>query len=293
MCLIFRLFLRFSGIELQINVNYCIENPSMQDSYITVKTIHWNSEKAVFFENNCDTSRIRDLVDLLDNLSNKTINKQDIDDVASKIEDLFEHACLESVGTRTIKQKNVNKLSKPWFNIDCRNARNSYHKTRRLYNKHKTERYKTLLKNVSKHYKNTVSKNIKKHRDEKIHKLRNLKTSNSKEFWRIINDDKCKPNKSAPLQDLYEYFKNINEHEDNPAHELNNDTDSFTHLNEEINKHITEDEIIKAIHSLKLNKSPGADDILNEHLKSSKHVMLPVYVKLFNLIFDTGIVPES
>ena len=84
-----------------------------------------------------------------------------------------------------------------------------------------------------------------------------------------------------------------NEHEDNPAHELNNDTDSFMHLNEEINKHITEDEIIKAIHALKLNKSPRADDILNEHLKSSKHVMLPVYVKLFNLIFDTGIVPES
>ena len=78
-----------------------------------------------------------------------------------------------------------------------KNARNLYHKTRRLYNKHKTEHYKTLLKNVSKHYKNTVSKNIKKHRDEKIDKLHKLKTSNSKDFWRIINDDKCKPNKSA------------------------------------------------------------------------------------------------
>ena len=134
------------GIELKTNVNYCIENSSMQYSNITVKTIHWNSVKAGSFENNCDTSRIRDLVDLLDNLSNKTINKQDIDDVALKIEDLFEHACLETFGARTIKQKNVNKLSKPWFNIDYRNARNLYHITRRLYNNHKTEHYKTLLK---------------------------------------------------------------------------------------------------------------------------------------------------
>ena len=133
----------------------------MQDSNITVKTIHLNSEKAGSFENNCDTSRIRDIVDSLDTLLNKTINKQDIDDVASTIEDLFENACLETFGTRTIKQKNINKLSKPWFNIDCRNARNLYHKTRKLYNKHKTEHYRLLLKNVSKEDKNTVSKNIK------------------------------------------------------------------------------------------------------------------------------------
>ena len=52
--------------------------------------------------------------------------------------------------------------------------------------------------------------------------------------------------KSIEMKKLISFvIKNINEHEDIPAHELNNDTDSFTHLNEEISKHITEDEIIK------------------------------------------------
>ena len=44
---------------------------------------------------------------------------------------------------------------------------------------------------------------------------------------------------------------------------------------------------------MKNNKSPGVDNILNEHIKSTIQIMLPIYTKLFNIIFDTGIVPES
>ena len=33
--------------------------------------------------------------------------------------------------------------------------------------------------------------------------------------------------------------------------------------------------------------------IQNEHIKSSIHIMGPLYEKLFNLILDTGIVPET
>ena len=66
-----------------------------------------------------------------------------------------------------------------------------------------------------------------------------------------------------------------------------------TYTNEEINQPITDNEIIEAEHSLKRNKSPGSDGILNEHIKATLHIMLPTYVKLFNIVFDKGIVPES
>ena len=66
-----------------------------------------------------------------------------------------------------------------------------------------------------------------------------------------------------------------------------------TYTNEEINQPITDNEIIEAVHSLKHNKSPGSDETLNEHIKSTLHIMLPTYVKLFNLVFDKAIVPES
>ena len=64
-------------------------------------------------------------------------------------------------------------------------------------------------------------------------------------------------------------------------------------LSEELNATITPEEVLQVTKTLKNNKSPGLDNILNEHLKSTITVMCPLYVKLFNVIFERGIVPES
>ena len=63
--------------------------------------------------------------------------------------------------------------------------------------------------------------------------------------------------------------------------------------NELLNSHITCDEIRKCINNLKNCKSPGVDNILNEYLKSTKEIFLPVYEALFNKILDSGILPTS
>ena len=42
----------------------------------------------------------------------------------------------------------------------------------------------------------------------------------------------------------------------------------------------------------KNNKASGIDLILNEHLKSLAHIISPVLVNLYNLVLDTGLVPE-
>ena len=60
-----------------------------------------------------------------------------------------------------------------------------------------------------------------------------------------------------------------------------------------LNSEIQEDEILHCINSLKNGKSAGDDRILNEYLKSTKTIFLPVYKKLFNNILNTGIIPES
>ena len=43
---------------------------------------------------------------------------------------------------------------------------------------------------------------------------------------------------------------------------------------------------------MKNNKSCGTDLILNEFLKNSCLKMLPIFVKLFNIIFESGIIPD-
>jgi hypothetical protein len=51
--------------------------------------------------------------------------------------------------------------------------------------------------------------------------------------------------------------------------------------------------VIKAAKNLKNSKAPGLDDIINEYLKTTVTKCLPYYVKLFNLIFDSGESPDS
>jgi hypothetical protein len=44
---------------------------------------------------------------------------------------------------------------------------------------------------------------------------------------------------------------------------------------------------------LKNNKACGGDMILNEFLKHAADKLMPVFVKIFNIIFESGIVPDS
>ena len=48
-----------------------------------------------------------------------------------------------------------------------------------------------------------------------------------------------------------------------------------------------------AVKNLNNGKTPGEDDIINEYIKSTVNQFLPIYVNLFNLIFSSGIIPDS
>ena len=62
---------------------------------------------------------------------------------------------------------------------------------------------------------------------------------------------------------------------------------------EELNKPISESEVLKAIHSLKRGKSPGFDDILGDFFIDSKDFLIPYMVKIYNKIYESGVYPES
>ena len=57
---------------------------------------------------------------------------------------------------------------------------------------------------------------------------------------------------------------------------------------EVLNSPITDFEIRKSIRDLKLGKAAGHDEILNEYFKNANDILLPLLVKLFNIIFETG-----
>ena len=123
-------------------------------------------------------------------------------------------------------------------------------------------------------------------KDRKICRLRNLMKNNPKEYWEVINSSKNADDTSASIIDFYHFFKNINSQDDvgpsQDGYSFEFDiSDKDEIKNDEINQTVTENEILAAIKSLKNNKSSGLDNIVNEHLKSTIQVMIPIYKKAF------------
>ena len=283
--------------------------PSLKEGHNQMrKPKLWKPDSTEIFIENFDIVRVAEIEAKLDNLlasEDKVIRKTDVDDIITCIGTLFETCSKETFGYTETRERNDKYIKfKPWFNRACISARNLYHKTRRTYNKYKNEFYKNMLRIVSKKYKNTLKFHCNRFKNDRIQKLRNLKNKNPREYWRLINSDRKQNDNFASLNDFYEFYSAIgNNH--NTENDDVNDTDlpdlSDVHVNNdfqtlidsEINQCITADEIMAAAKSLHNNKSPGLDSIVNEHIKSTINIMTPIYVKLFNLIFDTGIVPES
>ena len=261
----------------------------------------WNSKKKDNFVDNIDIINVSEfeMITFFQN-DNAETSQNDIDEIISYIGVLFSDTSKSTFGYKTTKKshgaKEHNK-SKPWFNRDCRGARNLYNKTRHMYNKYKTNYYKNILKIVSKSYKITLSKHYKRYKNDKISKLRAIKRNNPRGYWKIINANKTTQDTKASVNDLFYYFKNLNETDTDEDENSNVDIREGFQLNEtaeqDINLPITEKEILDSIKSLKNNKAHGPDSIVNEHIKSTAHIMIPTYVKLFNLILDSGIIPES
>ena len=55
----------------------------------------------------------------------------------------------------------------------------------------------------------------------------------------------------------------------------------------------TEAVVAKAISSLKKQKAPGEDNILNEYIKLASDALIMFYTNLVNTVFETGEVSES
>ncbi len=93
---------------------------------------------------------------------------------------------------------------------------------------------------------------------------------------------------------MYNYFKQISQDDDDENNEFNFEEMIGIHLDKSaLSCLFINDEIKKCIIKLQNGKSGGADKILNEHIKSTIDIMMPVYIKLFSKVLSTGEVPED
>ena len=134
---------------------------------------------------------------------------------------------------------------------------------------------------------------INKHNKATKTKLRNLKSKNPKEYWKIISSiDNKKLDSNIELDSLYSFFRDLNAEPGSESHQMI-DNMNIDDDDEVLNSPITDCEILKCIKSLKNNKACSNDQIINEYIKSTSEIMLPLYNSFFNLILETGILPDS
>lgn len=97
------------------------------------------------------------------------------------------------------------------------------------------------------------------------------------------------------MQKLFEFFKNLNTAPsgDIGADLPNLNVEELNQLNYELNIRIEKEEILKCIKKFKNNKAKGENAIINEYIKATSDQFFVVYEKLFNIILESGIVPES
>ena len=135
---------------------------------------------------------------------------------------------------------------------------------------------------------------IKKQRHLNQDKLRRLNEKNPKKYWKFLNNlkSKDKNSRSPSIQEFYDHFKSVNENTiiDDRFDNLRPTSDS----NQFLNSPITEEEILKCIQSLSNSKAPSPhDNIINEYIKTTKHILMPIYINLFNSILETGHIPNT
>ena len=196
------------------------------------------------------------------------------------------------------KQKKVLKTgNKPWFTKECDVKRDAFHEIKIKYNNDKSIENKNLLSAKSKEYKRELNKSFRLYQEKCSEELRSHSKHDTKAFWRTIKkySGSTKRNPPIPIDTFYEYFKSLND-----ADDADDDNDVDLHQICEnplydvmLNSEIAETEILDAIKNLKNSKSPGLDKILNEYLKNSPPALIKVLYRIFNLILDTGIIPDD
>lgn len=283
-----------------LNVNFKIDINELDEKELSngkcdIKKIKkWNIEKEEDFKNSIDMTKVEQLEYELNLVNINDLSHAAVSDLIDSLNSLLVNSAEQVFGSY-IKQnytKNSNKKeNKPWFTDDCWKKRKSFRISKKRYKNCKTRERKELMKSQEKAYKREMNKAIHEHRRNMRTKLKNLKSKNSKEFWNILNTKENRKKPDIPTNIFYEFFKELNsanaEEDELPALHVN------AELNEIINDDITECEIYKCIKGLKNGKASGDDLIINEYIKSTSRMLMPIYVKLFNIIFNTGNVPET
>ena len=123
-------------------------------------------------------------------LNSNSVDKSDIDSMSARLSSMFVSGAKDCNMILSAKKHvptgSNKKLNNKWFDVKCTDARKSYHRAKRVYSNIQSTDNMSCLKKSSKHYKKVIRHSVDKYKTSFNNKLRVLRLSNSKDYWKIL-----------------------------------------------------------------------------------------------------------
>ncbi len=229
------------------------------------------------------------------------INKNYMNDCNEAVSDFTD--ILHEIAKPALKRRVLKKRKKKpilGFDNSCNEVREHV-----MYLKTLVERYphnreiKRCFYQARKSFYKKLKETESKFKNDILQRLSDLKDKDSAEYWRLLNSLRKEPindpaDNVEPARWL-SHFKSLLKVSENADNLYKDDLVIAENLHKrhtQLDYDISEDEIIKAIRSLKKKKSAGPDGIINEMLKVGYRTIIKPLQKLLQLVFDSKHFPS-
>ena len=291
-------FIKPVNAPVNTHVNNNVSNTSVNNA--EYKLPIWDNSVKDLFHASFPVDRLTDLQNQLDDIvSNNSYSEESVNNITSQVSsllvDVADKCNLVLCKKKTSNNSKAKHVNKTWFDSECKTTRKQYVKARNYHRRMKSaDSYNTMV-DSSRLYKKTLNKKLKSFHQDVNKKLKNLRSSDPKAFWNMLNKysgDKKETITMISSQVFQEHFEKLNQSVFDDNYDFNIDAVPFN--NTLLNSNFDVEEIKKAIKILKNNKSPSLfDNILNEYLKyADNDCFLLIICKLFNVILESGVFPE-
>ena len=215
------LFIELNGVHsLLTNDIANTENNNHVHRKDQISVNRWKDDKETVFSDSIlnKISIVNTIADKLLTTDSSVVDCNFIDDVTNDICNIFVTSAREVFGTMNASEEGNTK--KYFFkNHGLLNIVNLHAKTTEKQNKGLKKYSGDIFKNdfheKERLYKKTIKRSVASHNYKVKEKLRYLRTKNPRDYWKIINNGNVKPKHSVPIDDLFEFFKALNDEVDN------------------------------------------------------------------------------
>ena len=125
---------------------------------------------------------MNEINNFLSDINHTTVTAEQVNKLISDISSTFTSSADTVFGAREQVRRNYNNNNKPWFNKECKQKRDAFHKVQNKYRNNKTIETNTLLNSKAKEFRNELNKRYSLYQTKCANELRSHSKTNPKAY---------------------------------------------------------------------------------------------------------------